>query len=215
MFQALPHENVRVLAAGRPLQKARVAMAMVHGRGASAADILTVAAALDRPEVSYLAPEAEGNAWYPYPFTAPIEQNQPWLDDALGVVERVVGEVLNAGVDAGRLLLLGFSQGACLTLEYVARHPRRYAGVAALSGGLIGPPGLNLDHSGSFDQTPIFLGCSDVDPHIPKQRVLESAEALRRQGASVTVQLYPGMGHEVNEDELQQVRQLIDAASSL
>jgi predicted esterase len=209
----VPHENVRVLHVGKPLGQARAAMVMAHGRGASAADILTVAAALRRPEVAYVAPEAEGNAWYPYSFMAPTEQNQPWLDDALAVVDRVVGQALAAGTAPKRLLLLGFSQGACLTLEYAARRPRRYGGIAALSGGLIGPPGSSLDHSGSFEGTPVFLGCSDVDPHIPKDRVLESADSLRRQAAEVTVRLYPGMGHEVNEDELGEVRRLIDAVS--
>jgi predicted esterase len=209
----VPHENVRVLHVGKPLGQARAAMVMAHGRGASAADILTVAAALRRPEVAYVAPEAEGNAWYPYSFMAPTEQNQPWLDDALAVVDRVVGQALAADIAPERLLLLGFSQGACLTLEYAARRPRRYGGIAALSGGLIGPPGSSLDHSGSFEGTPVFLGCSDVDPHIPKDRVLESADSLRRQAAEVTVRLYPGMGHEVNEDELGEVRRLIDAVS--
>jgi predicted esterase len=209
----VPHENVRVLHVGKPLGQARAAMVMAHGRGASAADILTVAAALRRPELAYVAPEAEGNAWYPYSFMAPTEQNQPWLDDALAVVDRVVGQALAADIAPERLLLLGFSQGACLTLEYAARRPRRYGGIAALSGGLIGPPGSSLDHSGSFEGTPVFLGCSDVDPHIPKDRVLESADSLRRQAAEVTVRLYPGMGHEVNEDELGEVRRLIDAAS--
>jgi predicted esterase len=209
----VPHENVRVLHVGKPLGQARAAMVMAHGRGASAADILTVAAALRRPELAYVAPEAEGNAWYPYSFMAPTEQNQPWLDDALAVVDRVVGQALAADIAPERLLLLGFSQGACLTLEYAARRPRRYGGIAALSGGLIGPPGSSLDHSGSFEGTPVFLGCSDVDPHIPKDRVLESADSLRRQAAEVTVRLYPGMGHEVNEDELGEVRRLIDAVS--
>jgi phospholipase/carboxylesterase len=209
----VPHENAPVLAAGKPLGEARVAMVMAHGRGASPADILTVAAALRRPDVAYLAPEAEGNAWYPYSFMAPIEQNQPWLDDALALIDRVVGQALGGGVAAERVLLLGFSQGACLTLEYAARNPRRFAGIAGLSGGLIGPPGSSLDHSGSFAGTAVFLGCSDVDPHIPKERVLDSAEALRGQGAEVTVRLYPGMGHEVNEDELGEVRRLIDAAA--
>lgn len=209
----MPHENVRVLHVGKPLGQARAAMVMAHGRGASAADILTVAAALRRPELAYVAPEAEGNAWYPYSFMAPTEQNQPWLDDALAVVDRVVGQALAADIAPERLLLLGFSQGACLTLEYAARRPRRYGGIAALSGGLIGPPGSSLDHSGSFEGTPVFLGCSDVDPHIPKDRVLESADSLRRQAAEVTVRLYPGMGHEVNEDELGEVRRLIDAVS--
>ena len=184
-------------------------MIMLHGRGASGPDILTVASALGRPDVAYLAPEAEGNAWYPYPFLAPIEQNQPWLDDALSLVDQVVERVLAAGISS--VLLLGFSQGACLALEYAARNAGRYGGIAGLSGGLIGPPGSSLEHQGSFEGTPIFLGCSDVDPHIPKERVMDSAEALTRQEAEVTVRLYPGMGHEVNEDELEQVRGMIDA----
>src|SRR5919201_3546422 len=150
MFRRMPHESARVFAAGRDLREAGVAMIMLHGRGASGPDILTVASALGRPDVAYLAPEAEGNAWYPYPFLAPIEQNQPWLDDALAVVDRAVGQALAAGIEVGRILLLGFSQGACLALEYAARNPHRYGGIAGLSGGLIGPPGSSLEHQGSF-----------------------------------------------------------------
>ena len=210
IFHWLAHENARVFAAGKPLEQAALAMVMAHGRGASAPDILTIATALQRPEVAYLAPQAESNAWYPYGFMSPIEQNQPWLDGALGAVDRVAGQALAAVGAPERLLLLGFSQGGCLMLEYAARNPRRYAGIAALSAGLIGPPGSSLDHQGSLDGTPAFLGCSDVDPHIPEERVLESAAALERQGAEVTVKLYPGLGHEVNEDELEHVRRLID-----
>jgi predicted esterase len=209
-FSGMPHEGQPVLTAGAPLGSARGAVLMVHGRGASARDILTIAAALDRPTVSYVAPQAEGSAWYPFSFMAPLEQNQPWLDDALALLDRLVGQITEAGVPPERLAVLGFSQGACLMLEYAARHPRRYGALLALSGGLIGPPGANLDHPGSLAGTPAFLGCSDVDPHIPKQRVLDTATALEQQGAVVTVRLYPGMGHEVNEDELEQVRRMID-----
>jgi predicted esterase len=199
-----------VLTAGRRLADAAAAMIMVHGRGASAADILTIAEALERPSLAYLAPQAEGNAWYPYGFMAPIEQNEPWLSKALHTVDDLVEQVI-ARIGARRLALLGFSQGACLTLEYAARNPRRYGALVGLSGGLLGPAGMSLDHPGSLEGTPVFLGCSDVDPHIPAQRVRETASALERQGARVTARLYPGLGHEVNEEELDHVRTLVDA----
>src|SRR2546423_15654255 len=125
MFLRMPHAGRPVLVAGAGLEQARAAMIMAHGRGASAADILTVAGALGRPDFSYLAPEAEGNAWYPHGFMSPIQQNEPWLSDALGVLDGLVARVGAAGIPPDRLLMLGFSQGACLTLEYVARHPRR------------------------------------------------------------------------------------------
>src|SRR5438105_3245499 len=166
MFQPMPHEGqpgtAPVLAAGEPLGRAQTAMVAVHGRGASAADILTVATALQRPAFAYLAPQAEGGAWYPFGFMAPVEQNEPWLSNALGVVDSVVQRIISAGIAAERLLILGFSQGACLGLEYAARHPRRYGGLVGLSGGLIGPEGTSLDHEGSLAGTPVFLGCSDV-----------------------------------------------------
>ena len=186
-------------------------MIAVHGRGASAEDILTVASALDRPDFAYVAPQAEASAWYPYGFMAPIEQNEPWLSDALSVLDRLVAEARQAGVAPERLVLLGFSQGACLALEYAARNPRRYGALVGLSGGLIGPDGTSLEHGGSLERTPVFLGCSDVDPHIPKRRVEDTAAALERQQAAVTMRLYPGMGHEVNDDELEHVRGLMDA----
>jgi predicted esterase len=214
MFLRMPHEAQPVLTSGRALDRASTAMILVHGRGATAADILTIAQALDRPKLAYLAPQAEGNAWYPFSFMAPVEQNEPWLTAALAVVDRLVARVADAGIGADRLALLGFSQGACLTLEYAARNPRRYGAVIGLSGGLIGPEGHSLDHSGSLEGAPAFLGCSDVDPHIPARRVLDSAQALEAQEAKVGVKLYRGMGHEVNEDELERVRGLIDSISS-
>jgi predicted esterase len=203
-----PHEGQAVLHAGEPLEKARGAMILVHGRGASAADIMTIAAEVMFPGVAYLAPQAAGSAWYPYPFTAPLEANEPYLSSALEVMSSLVAKV-EATVPAARLVLLGFSQGACLTLEFAARHARRYGGVVGLSGGLIGPDGTPRDYPGDFDRTPVFLGCSDVDPHIPKERVIEAGRVFEGMGADVTLRLYPGMGHTSNADEIEAVRSIV------
>ena len=199
-----------VLEMGEPLVTARVAMIMVHGRGASAPDILTLVPEIDRPGLAYLAPQAPGNAWYPYPFTSPIDSNEPHLSDALGALAQLLSRV-EASVPSRRVILLGFSQGACLTLEFAARNARRFGGVIGLSGGLIGPDGTSRDYSGGFAGTPAFLGCSDVDPHIRKDRVLEAAEVLGRMGTSVTLRLYPGMGHVVSPDEIAAVREIVDS----
>jgi predicted esterase len=199
-----------VLEAGEKLGKARAAMILVHGRGATAADIMTIAAELTHRGFAYLAPQASGNAWYPNPFTAPIESNEPYLTSALEVLETLLARV-EATIPAERVILLGFSQGACLTLEFAARHARRYGGVVGLSGGLIGPDGTPRDYPGDFEGTPAFLGCSDVDPHIGKDRVLEAAEVYKLMGAQVTARLYPGMGHTVNQDESDSVRAIVEA----
>jgi phospholipase/carboxylesterase len=196
--------------AGVPLAEASAAMILVHGRGATAPSILTLAEELDGPGFAYLAPQAPGNTWYPYSFLAPIEQNQPQLDRALATVDSVVRLVEKAGIPAGRIILLGFSQGACLATEYAARHARRYGGLAGLSGGLIGPPGAPRAYDGNLVGTPVFLGCSDVDPHIPLWRVEETSTVLRQLGGAVTTQIYPGMGHTVNQDEIDHVQQLMD-----
>lgn len=200
-----------LLAAGVPLEEAQSAMILVHGRGATAASILTLAEELDSPSFAYLAPQAPGQTWYPHSFLAPLEQNQPYLDNALGTLRSVLAEVLAAGIPAEQVLFLGFSQGACLASEFVARHARRYGGLAALSGGLIGPPGTPRDYPGDLAGTPVFLGCSDVDPHIPVWRVEESADVLERLGGAVTKRLYPGMGHGVNEDEIAFVRKMMES----
>jgi predicted esterase len=197
-----------VLEAGEPLGKARAAMILAHGRGATAEDIMTIAAELQHPGFAYLAPQAAGNAWYPNPFTAPLESNEPYLSSALGVLESVLARV-EASVPAERVIMLGFSQGACLTLEFAARHARKYGGVVGLSGGLIGPDGTPRDYPDGFEGTPVFLGCSDVDPHIQKHRVLEAAEVFKRMGAQVRARLYPGMGHTVNQDEIDAVREIV------
>lgn len=205
------HQEQPVLTAGASLEQAKAVMVMVHGRGASAESILGLAAEFDQPEMTYLAPQAAGGTWYPYPFMEPLERNEPWLTSALDAVGRVVDYCREAGFAIERILLLGFSQGACLALEYAARHAERYGGVIGLSGGLIGPDGTPRDYAGSLAGTPVFLGCSDVDGHIPKERVEHTADVLRRLGGDVTVRLYPGMGHTVNQDEIEFIRSMISA----
>jgi predicted esterase len=188
-------------------------MILVHGRGATAADIMTLGAELMHPGVAYIAPQAAGNAWYPNPFTAPIESNEPYLSSALEVLGSLLAMV-EKSIPDDRIILLGFSQGACLTLEFAARHARRYGGVVGLSGGLIGPDGTPRDYPGAFDGTPAFLGCSDVDPHIRKDRVLEAADVFTRMSAKVTARLYPQMGHTVSAEEIQAVREIVAATAS-
>jgi phospholipase/carboxylesterase len=184
-------------------------MIAVHGRGASAQDILGLAREVAPDDVACLAPEAAGSTWYPYSFLAPIPQNEPGISSGLRVIAGLVDAAGTQGVPPARIVVLGFSQGACLTLEFAARHARKYAGIVALSGGLIGPPGTPRDYAEGMDGTPVFLGCSDVDAHIPVTRVRESAEVFRRIGAAVDERIYRGMGHTVNEDELETVRALL------
>jgi phospholipase/carboxylesterase len=209
-----PHKGMHVLEAGEPLATARAAMILVHGRGATAEDIMTIGAELMHPGFAYVAPQAAGNAWYPNPFTAPIETNEPYLSSALEVLENLLARV-EAIIPAQRVILLGFSQGACLTLEFAARHAGQFGGVVGFSGGLIGPDGTPRDYPGSFDGTPVFLGCSDIDLHIRKDRVLEAADVFKRMGAKVTVRLYPGMGHTVNQDEIEAAREIVESVSAL
>ena len=197
-----PHGGLPILSAGEPLDRARAAMVMVHGRGASAQDILTLAREFDDGLFNYLAPQARGGTWYPGRFLDPIEQNEPWLSSALAAVGEALAKAGEADIPLERTILLGFSQGACLALEFAARNARRYGGVVGWSGGLIGPDGTPRDHPGSFEGTPVFLGCSDMDPHIPKERVLETAEVMQQLRGEVTTRLYPRMGHTVNDDEI-------------
>jgi phospholipase/carboxylesterase len=201
--------EIRTLTAGAPLDRARAAVVMLHGRGGSAEDILSLADALEMPDLAYVAPQAPGHTWYPLSFLAPMAQNEPALSRALATVGAVVGAIAEGGVPAERVVLLGFSQGGCLALEYAARNARRYGGVAGLSAALIGPPGTPRDYAGSLAGTPMFLGCSDVDGHIPLWRVQESTRVLRALGAEVTERIYPGMGHTINDDEIAQVRRML------
>jgi predicted esterase len=207
-----PHGGERVLLGGAPLETAAGALIAIHGRGAGAEDIIALAREVAPSDVAILAPQAAGNTWYPYRFLEPTERNEPYLSSALRIVADLIAQLGERGIPPERIALLGFSQGACLALEAAARNARRYAGVIGFSGGLIGPPGTSFDFAGSLDGMPVFLGCSDVDPHIPKERVEESAVALDRLGAAVDVRLYPGMGHTVNRDELEAARTILDEA---
>jgi predicted esterase len=207
-----PHGGERVLLGGAPLETAAGALIAIHGRGGGAEDIIALAREVAPSDVAILAPQAAGNTWYPYRFLEPTERNEPYLSSALRIVADLIAQLGERGIPPERIALLGFSQGACLALEAAARNARRYAGVIGFSGGLIGPPGTSFDFAGSLDGTPVFLGCSDVDPHIPKERVEESGEALNRLGAAVDVRLYPGMGHTVNRDELEAARTILDEA---
>jgi predicted esterase len=203
------HAGQPVLTAGESLDRATAALILVHGRGGTAEDMLSLAGELTQPGFTFLAPQAAGNTWYPLSFLAPIERNEPYLSSALEALVDLMERLDEAGISAERTILLGFSQGACLVLEFAARHAQRYAGVFGLSGGLVGPDGTPWDYPGSLAETPIFLGCSDVDPHIPRERVAESGRVLERLGGKVTVRLYPGMSHTVNQDELDHVRSIM------
>jgi predicted esterase len=207
----LPHAGQPVMQTGADPARARAAMIMIHGRNAAPQNILELAPVFARPDFLYVAPAAAGGTWYPYSFMAPRERNEPGISSGLFVIESLVSDLLARGFASQQIMLLGFSQGACLTSEFSIRHPRRYGGVMALSGGLIGEPGTTWDDvTTSLDGTPVFLGCSDVDPHIPKERVLESEAVFRRLGANVTRKLYPGMGHTVSADEVTVVQTVMD-----
>jgi phospholipase/carboxylesterase len=191
-----------IVAAGAPLARARAAAVLVHGRGASAESILTLGDEFGQDDIAYLAPQAPGGSWYPYSFLAPLSQNEPHLGNALATVGAVLDRLARDGFAAGRVALIGFSQGGCLALEYAARNAKRYGALAGLSAGLIGPPGMPRAYHGSLGGTPVFLGCSDIDGHVPLARVHETRDVLSEMGAAVTERIYPGMGHTVNADEI-------------
>ena len=206
------HAGQPVERSGAPLSEADAAVVLAHGRGATARSILDVGRELGVDGVAYLAPQAARNTWYPQSFTAPTERNQPWLDSAKSFVSEVLGRAVDA-VGAEHVVLGGFSQGACLASTVAAENPRRYGGVVALSGGLIGPEGAEFDYEGEMEGTPVFLGCSDDDPHIPLERVHETAEAFEALGADVDERIYEGMGHGVIPDEVEAVREIVSDAT--
>jgi predicted esterase len=187
---------------------------LLHGRGATAESILSVYEALAVPELAALAPQAAAGTWYPQSFLAPTEANQPFLDSALRRVETILADLLARGIASDRIALLGFSQGACLVSEFAARHPRRYAAIIALTGGLIGPPGMLRDYAGSLEGTPVFLGTGDPDPHVPFERVRETEAAFIRMGAAVELRRYAQMPHTINKDELEASRALLQRVVS-
>lgn len=204
------HNPNNYITAGQPLESASKVMVMVHGRGGSARDLLSLAQYIDDKEFAFVAPEAAGNTWYPQSFLRPMADNEPYLSSALQVLGSLRARLQSDyNVKLPQLYWLGFSQGACLVTEFVARNAVSYGGVFALSGGLIGPDETPRNYDGSFEGTPIFLGCSDIDSHIPKQRILDSSAVLERMGATVITKLYPNFPHSINEDELKIVNQII------
>lgn len=206
-----PHQGQKVYTAGKELAAAGAAMILVHGRGATAPSILDLAPALHHEALAYLAPQAAGNTWYPYSFLNPIEQNEPGLSSGLQVLADLLAQLEAAGIPAEKVIIGGFSQGACLASEFVARNARRYGGLLAFSGGLIGPPGTPRQYAGSLAGTPVFLGCSPTDVHIPAERVDETAAVLAQMDAAVTKRLYPNMGHTIIQAEIDQARQIVRA----
>lgn len=220
----LPHEGQLVVEAGAPLGSAPVVI-LVHGRNAAPANILDLASRFERPALTYLAPAAAGRTWYPLSFLAPIAENEPGVSSGIAVLAALVARAQAAGVPTHRIVLGGFSQGACLTSEFALRHPARYGGLLIFSGGAIGAPGTTWAMPASRDQrpttndhfggTPVFLGCSDIDAHVPETRVRDTADALTRMGAHVTLRIYPGMGHVVNDDEIEFAKGVLDGVEGL
>lgn len=201
----------RMVRTGAELASARGAVVMIHGRGSSPRDILTITSHFEMSDLIYLAPAAEGGTWYPQRFLAPRATNEPFLTQALRTIEQTLAYVDNAGIPVSKTVLLGFSQGACLALEYAARHPMRYGGVVGLSGGLIGADDELVGYTGDLVGTPVFLGCSDVDQHIPVERVHHAAQVFETLGAVVTKRIYPNFGHAINMDEIEHVRAILRA----
>lgn len=204
-----PHRDQPVLTSGAKLTEAAGAVILLHGRGASAKDILGLGREFQQPALAYFAPQAAGDSWYPYSFLAPIERNEPWLTSALNKVGAIVEEISRAGVPREKIVIAGFSQGACLASEFVARSAARYGGLMAFSGGLIGPPGTDFRYGGTLHGTPAFLGSADPDAHVPWQRVEESASVLRALGAEVVLRRYAGMPHAINAAEIEEARELV------
>jgi predicted esterase len=209
-----PHSGQPVIEAGPPLGRAPAAVIMVHGRNAAPANILDLARRFDRPNLTYLAPAAAGGTWYPFGFMAEIESNEPGISSGLAVLASLVSRIEDSGIPRSRIVLAGFSQGACLTSEFAIRNPSRYGGVLIFTGGAIGPEGTTWNSAGSFEGAPIFIGGSDRDAHVPETRARETADAFARLGADVTLRIYPGMAHIVNDDEIAFAQGLLDIVSS-
>jgi predicted esterase len=209
-----PHARQPIKTLGPAPEQADATLVLLHGRGASATDILSLYKEIALPTLAALAPEAANSTWYPQSFLAPLEANQPYLDSALNRLASIVADLLARGIPSKRIALLGFSQGACLTSDFVVRNPRRYGAVMGLTGGLIGPPSTRFEYPGSLAGTPVFLGTSDPDPHVPVQRVQETKAVFERMGAEVELRRYPGMPHTINEDEIDTCRSLLKAVVS-
>jgi len=204
-----PHQNQKIVTDGSDLARADIAMILIHGRGASAQSMLMFANEFSSNSIHYRALQASGHTWYPRSFMAPKEMNEPGISSGLQAIQDQIGEVKKAGIPAENIILLGFSQGACLATEYAARHPGRFGAIVGFSGGLIGEHVILENYSGTMEKTPVFLGCSDRDPHIPKERVNKTEQVFQQLNANVTKRIYEGMGHTVNKDEIEHVNTLI------
>lgn len=198
-----------IATAGPVLEEASRVLVMLHGRGATSQDILNLAPYLNIKDYSKLAPQATNNTWYPLSFLAPPIQNEPWLSSALDLLAELVLDINNAGIADDKIYFLGFSQGACLTLEFVTRNARHWGGVVALTGALIGDKIYRENYKGDFLKTPVYIGTSNPDPHVPVERVTETTQILTAMNASVTEDVFPGMGHTVSDDELEQANRLV------
>ncbi len=198
-----------IISAGRELNKDSKVLIMLHGRGANAEDILSLSTYLDVNEFTLLAPQATNNTWYPYSFLAPVTENEPWLSSALNLLKQVLDDLLKLGIPAENIYFLGFSQGACLTLEFVARHANKYGGVVAFTGGLIGDKIYNDNYKGDFQNTPFFIGTSNPDPHVPVERVYATTNILKDMNAAVTEKVYDNMGHTINQDEMDNANRIV------
>lgn len=207
-----PHLSQPVATRGCDLESAKCVAIMVHGRYRDTNDILQVADRLDLEQVAYLAPAASGNSWYPNKFMDPVENNQPYYDYSLAIIDKLVNALKAKGFKSTQILLAGFSQGACLVTEYAVRHATHYGGIVVFTGGLGGPGGTRWEYDGDFQGTPVFLGCSDVDEWIPEHRVHETAEVMKAMGAEVEVVIYKGMEHIINDDEIKKARRIFQSA---
>jgi len=213
-LQQDPHGDTPVATGCGSLADSTIAMVLLHGRGGSAQDMLSLSDVIGCRWCTCIAPQAAGHSWYPLSFLELLERNEPWLSSALFRLDALFTQLDEDGFPSSKVVLLGFSQGACLAMEYAARHPCRFGTLVGLSGGLIGPPGTTWQISGSLDGTPVFLGCSEHDPHIPRERVDETARVLAALGGQVTQRIYPQMGHTVNQDEIDHVRKMLQQIKS-
>ncbi|MGM0745613.1 alpha/beta hydrolase [Rhodohalobacter sp.] len=208
-----PHQKSKTVAAGVNPENADGAIIMIHGRGATAESIITIANEFDAKNLHFVAPQASGNTWYPNSFMAPSERNEPGISSGLQAIFNIITNLEEQGIPKRKIIILGFSQGACLATEFVARHPARYGGLIAFSGGMIGKGDTvnPYNYTGSLDGTPYLVGCSDKDAHIPVERVEESVQIMKKLGASINKKIYPDMGHTIIRDEIEEAQKIIEA----
>lgn len=198
-----------IIIAGVPLSQAKKVLILLHGRGANAENILSISQSLNVSDFSLMAPQASNNTWYPFSFLAPVKQNEPWLSSAINLLSEILKDLNEQKINSSQIYFLGFSQGSCLALEFVTRNAKKYGGVAAFTGGLIGDKIYHENYKGDFNKTPIFIGTSDPDPHVPLERVKETANILINMNAEVTLKIYKNMGHTINQDEIEIVNKII------